>query len=95
ISAGNIHTCARLSTGEARCWGYNGTGSLGDGTTTQRNTPVAVSGIASATSITAGYRHSCARLATGDLRCWGYNGYGNLGDNTTTQRTSPVTVTGF
>ena len=40
IAAGVAHTCARLTDGTARCWGYNISGMLADGTTTERRTPV-------------------------------------------------------
>ena len=43
IVAGVYHFCARLTGGGIDCWGANNMGQLGDGTTTQRNTPVAVS----------------------------------------------------
>ncbi len=91
------HTCALLTTGGLRCWGKNADGQLGDGTTTRRLTPVAVSGFESSgvAGITAGDAHTCALLATGGLRCWGQNVNGQLGDGTTTQRLTPVAVSGF
>ncbi|GEM_PF-6104210 len=84
IAAGNAHTCALLVTASIDCWGYNYTGQLGDGTTTDSDLPVAVSGITNATQITAGSAHTCALLATGAVDCWGYDGAGELGDGITT-----------
>jgi alpha-tubulin suppressor-like RCC1 family protein len=41
-SAGQAHTCGVTATGDAYCWGFNGNGQLGDGTTTNRLTPARV-----------------------------------------------------
>ncbi|MBK7021933.1 MAG: hypothetical protein IPH38_20745 [Candidatus Microthrix sp.] len=49
--------------------GDNAYGQLGDTTSDSSSTPVSVSGIANAVSITAGNRHSCALLASGEARC--------------------------
>ena len=41
-SAGGAHTCGATTTGDAYCWGFNGNGQVGDGTTTNRLTPARV-----------------------------------------------------
>jgi len=71
-------------------WGYNGYGQLGDGTTTNRLTPVQVSGLS--TAIAAGWNHSLAVKSDGTVWGWGYNGYGQLGNGTTTNSSTPVPV---
>ena len=96
ITAGATHTCALLSDGSVRCWGSNELGELGDGTTTDSPTPVAVSGITNATAIAAGGDHTCALLADGSVECWGNNQEGQLGNGTmTTSSSTPVSVSGI
>ena len=68
---------------------------MGDNTTTDSHTPVAVSGLSNAVAIAAGDHHTCALLGDGTARCWGDNSNGQLGDNTTTDRHTPVTVSGL
>lgn len=47
IVAGGAHTCAAVTTGGVRCWGSNGEGALGNGSTSVTSyVPVAVSGLA-------------------------------------------------
>lgn len=91
----NNFSCALINDGTVKCWGANYNGSLGNGTYTQSNSPVLVSGINNATQITRGYRHACALLSTNSIKCWGYNKHGELGDGTTTDKNVPVVVLGI
>lgn len=80
IAAGDYATCA-IVTGAMRCWGSNGYGQLGNGTTVDSNLPVAVTGLDSGTlAITLGATHACATLAVG-MKCWGSNFRGELGSD--------------
>jgi alpha-tubulin suppressor-like RCC1 family protein len=91
VSAG-LGACAVTVTGAPKCWGDNGWGEVGDGTTTARAAPVPVSGLPTVETISDGGNHTCALVHNGGARCWGANGDGQLGDGTTTQRHTPVTV---
>jgi alpha-tubulin suppressor-like RCC1 family protein len=95
ISAGTAHTCATISDGTIRCWGSNGSGRLGDGTTTARPVPVTAVNVSNPRSVSAGGSHTCAVLADGTVRCWGLNSSGQLGDGTANPSARPVTVFGL
>ncbi|MGC2423221.1 MAG: hypothetical protein WA666_02575, partial [Nitrospirota bacterium] len=76
-------------------WGDNEYGELGDGTTTQRNTPVQVGGLTGVTAVAGGYDHTIALKSDGTVWAWGWNAHGQLGDGTTTDRYTPVQVNGL
>jgi alpha-tubulin suppressor-like RCC1 family protein len=86
---------ATSSSGDVWAWGYNGYGQLGDGTTTQRSTPVQVSGITDIIDIAGGLYHTIALKSDGTVWAWGWNEHVQLGDGTTTQRSTPVQVSGI
>lgn len=94
ISAGHAHACAVDGEGAVWCWGANGQGQLGDGTTTASATPVRVPGV-KATLVAAGADHTCASTTKGRLRCWGGNALGQLGVAAGGPQPSPVTVPGI
>lgn len=89
ITAGYWHACARTSTNDVYCWGYNGEGGLGnDDKGTDSNVPVKVKGLEgyTITQLSAGAYYTCTIADTfsdnpvkGVVLCWG-NMF-NLGEN--------------
>ena len=91
ITAGAVHTCAILDDGSLRCWGFNGKGRLGLGTTATvgdderagQVLPVDLGAGHTATAVDAGEQHTCALLDDGSVRCWGSAASGQLGSGDT------------
>jgi alpha-tubulin suppressor-like RCC1 family protein len=75
--------------------GYNGSGQLGDGTTTSRLSPITTAGGGTNwKQVGPGYGGVSAIKTDGTLWTWGNNNNGQLGDGTTNNRSSPGTTSG-
>ncbi len=109
LSPGGLHTCGLTPGGDAYCWGSNTEGQLGDGSETNRLTPVPVSGGLTFKAISAGGDYpndagdgmslpdgsfTCGLTLDGEAYCWGDNWFGQLGDGTGQQSSTPVPVAG-
>jgi autotransporter-associated beta strand protein len=95
-SASTAHSMA-VAGGTAFAWGRNASGELGDGTQTDRNVPVAVTGgsLAGKTvkMVAAGENHSLALDTDGNLYGWGGNLSGQLGRTASSAvQTTPVRI---
>jgi alpha-tubulin suppressor-like RCC1 family protein len=104
ISVGASHTCALLTNGNVRCWGYGGAGALGYGSMVDigdNELPSSAGDVnvgGNVVQVGVGRTHTCAVLSGGTVRCWGYGYHGALGYGTTTDLYSPgsdVNVGGY
>jgi alpha-tubulin suppressor-like RCC1 family protein len=81
VTAGVYQTCAvGVSDRRAFCWGSNGFGQLGDGTTTERLTPTAVAGGRAWRQVSPGGFFTCGITTGNAAYCWGWDLDGRLGD---------------
>lgn len=107
LGVGGLHSCALDLGGDAWCWGFNGYGQLGNGTTVSTlNNVVDTAGVpigsravavqmpvAEFDTIAAGAQHTCA-LTDGQVWCWGDNRSAQLGMSSTVESSpTPVAVT--
>ena len=98
IGAGDRHSCAVVLDGRVRCWGDNGSGQCGDGTSgNDRLTPVYVVGLTDAVMVDGGddAGFTCALRRTGQVVCWGRGGNGRLGYGGTSNSSVPIAVSGL
>lgn len=95
VAVGALHACATHPAGNGggfSCWGENGSGQLGDGTNTDRNTPTLVDAATLYDDIAAGYQHSCGARNGSNVYCWGENANGQLGNSSMVDSTTPVST---
>ena len=92
------HSIALASDGTVYTWGLNQYGQLGNNTTTNSRSPIAVQAAGTPLAgktivqVAAGADHSLALDSDGALYAWGSNAYGQLGNGTTTNSSVPVAV---
>jgi alpha-tubulin suppressor-like RCC1 family protein len=95
ITAGAFRTCAISTTAnQGYCWGYNGNGSLGNGTNFNSSSPSPVSGSLAFLQILTGDANTCGITNSNEVYCWGSNDSGQLGNGTTSPSNIPVAVNG-
>jgi len=94
LVTGRMHTLVLRPEETILAGGSNGSGQLGDGTTTDRTNLVGVLTLTTAAGVAAGAMHSLAWTTNGSAWTWGDDSYGQLGDGSSSgQRTSPYQIT--
>jgi alpha-tubulin suppressor-like RCC1 family protein len=71
LAAGRAHTCALNKEGIAKCWGFNGLGSVGNLSKDNASAPIELRDIGKdVTEISASQYHTCA-VINARAECWG------------------------
>ena len=96
ITSGQSHTCAVDVGGDAYCWGWNSSGQLGIGSTSNQSVPVMINmggplNSKTLTRIVADFNMTCAYDSAGAGYCWGA-GYDTMGDGGASGGSSNVAV---
>ncbi|HEX4445704.1 MAG TPA: hypothetical protein VH044_03180 [Polyangiaceae bacterium] len=97
IAAGGQSACALTASRGVLCWGTNGSGELGNGTTSDSASAVAVTGLTgNPATLAVGFDFACVATTTGAVQCWGDDSSGELGGPSTGRfSASPVAVVGL
>jgi alpha-tubulin suppressor-like RCC1 family protein len=91
IAAGYANTCAVMTDASLRCWGGGGVGTVGDGGSANRTSPVVISALGnSVRQVAIGGAHACAKLQNGSVRCWGVNTRGEFGNGSILSSSTPT-----
>ena len=93
VVAGERHSLALATDGTVWAWGANNFGQLGNGTNTNRSTPLRIATLSSIVAISTHNFHNLALDTSGRVWAWG-NG-GALGDKIGNDRTTPFVVPGL
>lgn len=91
--AGGRDSSFAIANGALYAWGNNAYGQLGDGSLTQRSTPVRITGVV-VSQVESGADHTVALLTNGTVATWGRNRYGQLGSAGSANRLRPAVVPG-
>jgi len=92
IAGGRTNSLFICADGSARSCGYNVNGELGDGTKTERNTTVQVTGLSNVTAVAAGDYFSLFLKSDSTVWACGINTYGQLGNGTTKDTTTATKI---
>ncbi len=91
VSVGGSYIRGNGTSGSYWGWGYNGYGFVGDGTTTNRTSPVQIGSLTDWVNVTHGRYHSLALKTNGTVWAWGHMNYGSSG--LTYHASSPAQLT--
>lgn len=85
VQLGQLHGCAVINDGTAKCWGNNEYGQLGDGTLNSNDTGLSdVAGLTHVSKIVPSQVYTCALIGSGPelgkVKCWGSNWSGAIGN---------------
>jgi alpha-tubulin suppressor-like RCC1 family protein len=95
VAVGEGFQCAVSVAGVVKCWGFNGSGAVGNGSTAGGGVTKPVAVLTGAVSVATGDNHTCAVLKVGTVKCWGQNDLGQIGIGSTVQNVwSPTSVKG-